>query len=99
MRKKLKSKRGETLTEVLVSILVVAISAAMLATMVSSSTSLSHRAVEETEKLYEELSSAEARDGIPDTKTVRINGVEIGANYFSSGDDTLTSFERAVEGG
>jgi hypothetical protein len=61
VRRKLKNRSGETITEVMVAVLVVALSAAMLAMMITVSVSINLRAREAFKKLDGETAIAEAQ--------------------------------------
>ena len=59
--RKLRSRRGETLVEVLVSILVAGLSVLLLAGMISTAARFNGAARRADERLYEQLSAAEAQ--------------------------------------
>lgn len=60
---KLRSRRGETLTETLVGILLVGLASVVLASMVGASSRMSAQALKRDADLYEEIASAETRTG------------------------------------
>ena len=96
--KKLKSRRGETLTETLVSVLIIAMAAALLATMVGVSTRLTARAGAEDEKFYRELSDAEAGAAAADGEiilTVDGAGRRLRVSVAGGGGE-LTSYRLEV---
>ena len=93
MKKKLRSKRGETLLEVLVSVVIIALSAAMLATMITAATRMAVDADIAIDELYEQLSSAEGTAGF--TGTVTVNGKTVDVIYNRTDDsDSLTAYVR-----
>lgn len=92
--KKILSKRGETLTEVLVSILIVALSAALLATMIMTATKINAGANEATEAFYQELTAAEAASGTPASGTVIVNGKTVNVDYYRLDEDSLTAYRK-----
>lgn len=70
MKRKLKSRRGETLVEALCSVLVAALSAALLAGMVTAASNMNSAARENDAKLYSSITAAETFTG--DTRTGEI---------------------------
>lgn len=58
-RRKLKSKRGETLIEILVSIMIVALSAGMFAAMYNASMQIDRTARQQDELFYEAVGALE----------------------------------------
>lgn len=93
MKKKIRSLRGETLTESLVSILIIALAAAMLATMVTTAVNINMRANEETAVMYEELTYAETGD-TGDSGTVIINGDSFPVKYYKHSEGALTAYRK-----
>ena len=104
MRKKLRSRRGETLSETLVAVLIVALSTVILATMTAASARLDRSADQVTAQFYDELTAAEAcndDDGAPGS--VRLSGALAGGNTdvpvtFYGLEDGLTAYRRAGGG-
>ena len=91
MMRKLLSRRGETITEVLVSVLIVALSSAMLAMMISTAVGINTRMRAETDALYTELTAAETgADGT--SAVVSIDGTEV--NVRISGGEKLMAYEK-----
>ena len=92
--RKLRGKRGETLTETLVAILIVALSAAILAVMTATSARISGRTHEADLNFYQALSAAEAgrgggsgrvvitADGTSETVAVEISGEDGGLTSY-----------------
>ena len=60
---KLRSRRGESLTETLCAILILALAATMFVVMARSAVNLSRKATEATAALYKELTTAETQSG------------------------------------
>lgn len=96
---KLKSRRGETLTEVLVSMLIVVMSALMLATMVVSAASINKKANDAVEKVYEELAAAEAKAAVDSNGFVTVgfggmaSEITVNVDYYGGGN-ALTAYSR-----
>ena len=61
--RKLRSRRGETLTEMLVSIVILGLSIAMVATMIITSTKITERSTAKDREYQDQLSAAEAQNG------------------------------------
>lgn len=59
--RKLRSRRGETLTEMLVSIVILGLSIAMMATMIITSTKITERSTAKDSEYRDQLSAAEAQ--------------------------------------
>ncbi len=98
MKRKLASRRGETLTETLVGILIVGLSTAALACMAAVSARANSTAVREDAALYEAVTEAEAeKTPIGDTTvTVTVDGVphEFPSVLYGSGDVPLYAYRR-----
>lgn len=97
MKKKLLSRRGETLVEVLVAVIIVALSAALLATMVAAATRISISANDAIYKIYEQLSAAESGSiSTSGTVTVSYGGATttVQVDYNRLDDDSLTAYVR-----
>lgn len=92
IRNKLRSRRGETLTETLVALLVVALASVILATMIGTATRINAAAIQRDETLCQAVTAMEtgteavATDG---TVTVNINGgsVNFDGNYYSYAEE------------
>ena len=99
--KKLKSRRGETLTETLASILIIALSAAILAGMVSAAARLSAKAKAADATFYQEIQAAEVGSpGEAGSGIVTITaGGDTGSVHVSvrGGGSALTSYRLEVE--
>lgn len=103
--KKLKSKRGETISEALVTVLIVALASALLVMMTTASIRIQTSAEEQFDSLYDELTIAETGAGTLQG-SVTLNETEATgaykgriANYqtWISGDaDALQSYRKAV---
>ena len=105
MGRKLKSRAGETLAEVLVSILVIAFALLLLASMVSASGSIDLSTRERDGEFYENLTSAEKKEnvtGTGTTGTVTVDwkdgeGGNVGSTSFTVnvfGDRGLASYAK-----
>lgn len=100
MGRKLKSRAGETLAEVLVSILVIAFAVLLLASMVSASGSIDLSTRERDGEFYENLTSAEKKENVTGTGTVTVDwkdgeGGNVGSTSFTVnvfGDRGLASY-------
>ena len=98
---KLRSRKGETLTETLVAILLVGLASVVLASMISAASSMSAQALERDTALYEAVTAVEtqpdeAKTGEADSKvqvTIESNPAEnFPVTYFSDEDGTLYSY-------
>lgn len=90
-----RSKKGETITEVLVSILVVALSAAMLAVLISAAVSINIRADKNNDEFCEQLTIAETGTKVKsDDQKITVNGQDVNVTYYGKDDKALTSFEK-----
>ncbi len=70
--RKLRSRRGETLTEMLVSIVILGLSIAMMATMIITSTKITERSTAKDREYQDQLSAAEAQETSSATGNVTI---------------------------
>ena len=70
MLHKLRGSGGETLTETLAAVLVVSCASVLLATMILAASHMNGTAREQDEKLYAEISSAEAQSAADTDATV-----------------------------
>ena len=97
MMKKLRSKRGETLLEVLVSVVIIALSAALLATMISAATRIGIDADEAIDELYVQLSTAEGTSGSAGSVTITYGtGKTVNVTYNRTDADSLTAYVKRV---
>ena len=92
--KKLRSRKGETLTETLIAILIVAIAATALATRTATVAQLNEKANAAMSEFYAELSAAETAELPTSFGEVIIRGdrwlpIHIDADYTVSGDFTV----------
>ena len=94
--KKLRSSKGETLTETLVAVLITALSALLLATLTGTAVRLSQKADGAARALYGQISQAEA-GGEARPGSVTVNGETVPVWFYGAGDG-LTSY-RAKGGG
>lgn len=107
---KLRSRKGETLTETLVALLIVGLSSVVLASMIGAASRMGVQAKEQDEKLRDAVTAVEtqpdeAKTGETDSKVQ----VTIGSNpaedftvaYYSDADGTLYSYryEKSTGGG
>ena len=94
---KLRSKRGETLVEMLVSIVLLGLSISIMSVMVATAYNMNMAAREADEKYYSDLSAAEAKNNKVDTVKVSISDgtktVDIKVDIF--GGDSLRSNARS----
>lgn len=101
LQAKLKSRRGETLVEVLASILVATLSVGLLLGAVAVSAHLNHQAEGADEIFYEALTAAESRAGSGTGGTVTITEggrtAEIPVQIY--GDEDLYAYAIAPAGG
>lgn len=81
MRRKLKSKKGETLVETLAALLVVALGTATFAGMVNVSSQINGRAIDRDRSYYTDLTRAET---VAEWRTGTVTVTDEG-----SGDDTV----------
>lgn len=101
--RKLRSRRGETLTEMLVSIVILGLSIAMMATMIITSTKITERSTAKDSEYRDQLSAAEAQDDsestpgkgkvtITDKNGVSTSSVTVNVNIYG-GDGELKSYK------
>ena len=77
MQGKLRSQKGETLTETLVGVLLVALASVGLAAMIGAACRMNIRAKVRDEALYAEITAAESRTGgETGSVTVKVDGTE-----------------------
>lgn len=107
---KLRSRKGETLTETLVAILLVGLASVVLASMISAASRMGAQALEWDTALYEAVTAVETQPDEAKTEaanpTVQVTiGSEPAENfavtYFSDEDGTLYSYryEKSTGGG
>lgn len=107
MKAKCRSRRGETLTEVLVALLVVSLSICLLTTMVNASMSINakmRRADSGADGFYPALSAAETHEfdpSVDESITLRLTGGPTGSleldgvyAYTASGRGGLTVYGK-----
>ena len=105
---KLRSRKGETLTETLVALLIVGLSSVVLASMIGAASRMGVQAKEQDEKLRDAVTAVEtqpdeAKTGETDSKVQ----VTIGSNpaedftvaYYSDADGTLYSYRYEKQTG
>lgn len=99
--RKLRSRRGETLTEMLVSIVILGLSIAMMVTMIITSTHLAEQSTKKDKDYRDQLSAAEKQDGPGELGTVKITtnddstGVSIEVKVFGEdADGSLKSYKK-----
>lgn len=91
---KLRSRKGETLTETLVAVLLVGLASVVLASMISAASHMSAQALERDKDLYEEITAAEAQSGGQDGSVIiKIDGSDknFTVTYYG-GEDQLRSY-------
>ena len=96
--KKLRSRRGETLTETLIAILIVAIAATALATRTATVARLNDKTNTVMTEFYAELSAAESGEAVTSYGQVTIRSdrwlpIHIDADYTTAG--AFSSYRRA----
>lgn len=69
---KLRSRAGETFSEVMIALLIVALSALLLSALVSASGQVDMAVRQDDEKFYESLSDLETHEGTPEDKQLSI---------------------------
>jgi Tfp pilus assembly protein PilV len=95
MKKKLRSRAGETLIEVMAAILVVTLSVTMLYSLLMSATTINKRTAALSEKYSGEQNDAETRAASADgTVTVTYDSAQVSVpvEIYRSGPDALTSY-------
>ena len=108
--RKLRSRKGETLTEKLVAILLVGLASVVLASMISAASRMGAQALEWDTALYEAVTAVEtqpdeAKTGETDSKVQVTNGSnpaeDFTVAYYSDADGTLYSYryEKSTGGG
>lgn len=107
---KLRSRKGETLTETLVAILLVGLASVVLASMISAASRMGAQALEWDTALYEAVTAVETQPDEAKTEAANPNvQVTIGSEpaenfavtYFSDENGTLYSYryEKSTGGG
>lgn len=97
---KLKSHKGETLTETLVGILIIGLSSAMLAGMIAAASRINSAADKADAALYAAVTSAEKGEKIRDiTVTVYVSGIGQKFDANLCGDDETGLYSYRYEGG
>ena len=99
--RKLRSRKGETLTETLVAVLLVGLASVVLASMISAASRMGAQALERDTALYDEITVAEAQSsGQNGSVTVEIGGSSQNFNvtYFGE-EDQLHSYSYDKGGG
>ena len=107
---KLRSRKGETLTETLVAILLVGLASVVLASMIGAASRMGVQAKEQDEKLRDAVTAVETQPDEAKTEAANPNvQVTIGSEpaenfavtYFSDEDGTLYSYryEKSTGGG
>lgn len=96
--KKLRSRMGMTLVEVLVAFVIVSFGILGFTTMVGVAAVLNQNADENREKLKQELVTAEGKLGTPESATVFLTlgdgtQVSLPVNVYHSGNRTLVAYE------
>lgn len=96
--RKLRSRRGETLTEMLVSIVILGLSIAMMVTMIITSTHIAEQSTKKDKDYRDQLSAAEKQETPLTTgSTVEIKGgsdsVSISVEIFGKDADSLKSYK------
>lgn len=93
--RKLRSRKGETLTETLVAVLIVGLASVVLASMIGAASRISTQVLEREKDLYEEIAAAETQTGSGQdgVVTVRIGGTDknFAVSYYG-GEDQLHSY-------
>ena len=92
--RKLRNRRGETLSETLCAILVVGLAVALLAGLISAASRLDRKAAQANAALYQAVSQAEgaADSGTSGQITVTVNGVEkpINVTFYGNKDQAVS---------
>lgn len=108
IQNKLRSRRGESLAEVLIAMLIIALSVLMLAAMVSAAGAINMRTRARDEQFYKELSAAETFGGYLGTQVVtgkrihiqeldedghdKTDGIKMDLKVEAHGGDALLSY-------
>ncbi len=91
LKRKLRSRRGETLTETLFAVLLTALAVTLLLMMLQVSTRMNLRAEQGEQKLYAQLSNAEANAedaALPEEGSVTVT-VRPGTDETAPGEDVI----------
>ena len=112
IQNKLRSRRGESLAEVLVAMLIIALSVLLLAAMVSAAGAINMRTRARDEQFYKELSTAETfgdylgtqgvtnKIKIQELRTDGTDGIQMDLTVTAHGGDALLSYSaKPVSGG
>lgn len=104
---KLRSRKGETLTETLVAILLVGLASVVLASMISAASRMGAQALEWDTALYEAVTAVETQPDEAKTEAAKKVQVTIGSEpaedftvaYYSDADGTLYSYRYEKQTG
>lgn len=99
---KLRSRKGETLTETLVALLIVGLSSVVLASMIGAASRMGTQALERDKNLYEEITATETRpeSGQSGSVMVKIDGTNENFNVtYYGGEGQLHSYAYKKGGG
>ncbi len=93
---KLRSRRGESLVEVLVSVLVGVLAVGLLASAIAASSQIDRSAEQKDEGFYEELSAAEAQESSTELGEVTVTlsdgtSIQFDVDYY--GGDDIRSYK------
>ena len=99
MIRKLLSRRGESLVEMLVSIAIMGLSIALMITMVMTSSKMTESTRKRDSELLEKINVAEKQDGAGTDGTIKIKctdggsgEIEVDVLLYSADDSTLISY-------
>lgn len=110
LQKKLRSRRGETLTEILVSLAILVLSISLLVTMIMSAGKITEEVKTQDKNYNEEASAAERGDILTDespaTVVISLDGstdsnfqVKIDVDICGKEDGTLRSYKKHEDAG
>ncbi len=99
MIKRIKSRRGETLVEMLVSITILVLALSILSAMLAAAYNSENAAREADKAFYKkELSPAEAQTGTPEKEIVKIDGttvhITMDVDIYSGEKGELKSYKK-----
>lgn len=98
IHKKLRSRRGETLTETLAAVLLVGLASVVLASMIGAASHIRAQALEQDASLYQEIASAESRTGAGSSGFVKVDGEQFDVTYYGE-EGQLRSYAYEKGGG
>ena len=106
MKNILKSKKGESIVELLVAIMIMGLSGMLMGVLISTSVNLNIQAEKGDVDLYTEINGAETKSPMPDSQgstititTVENESISIPVEVYGKEKDALVAFGKEVASG